>query len=103
MSSKLVKKQLGSLLAVEKTQIASQKQLKNKTNRRKKKTKTQKNPTAEIAEALAVRRANLQYFTKTQPTDKTKDLLVQVLRARGGASAPPIENQNEDLEFDDFF
>lgn len=103
MSTKLVKKQLGSILAgaVEKSQSTSQQP--SKTNRRQKKAKRkakkniERGPTAEV-----VRRTNLQYFAQTtKPSSATQDLLAQALLARGGAAAPAPPEHDDEFEFGD--
>ncbi|KAG7668088.1 hypothetical protein NADE_005128 [Nannochloris sp. 'desiccata'] len=107
MSSKLVKKQLGTILAsaVEKSQItADQKTKRSKTDQKKlrkqqKQAKQKRGPSVE-----AVRRANLQYFSQTaKPAATTQDLLAQALRSRGAgsgsASAAPVEKEADYFGF----
>ena len=109
MSSKLVKKQLGTILAgaVEKSQITSyqQKPKKSKTDQKKlrkqqKQAKQKRGPSAE-----AVRIANLQYFSQTaKPASATQDLLAQALRSRGATArvaAPVVEEQDDYLNYGD--
>jgi len=104
MSSKLVKKQLSSILnSAEKSQITSsdQKTKRSKTGQKtlkkqQKKAKQKQGPSTE-----AIRRANLQYFSKTaKPAAATQDLLAQALRSRGAvnnsaAAAAPVDNEDD--------
>jgi hypothetical protein len=110
MSSKLVKKQLGTILAgaVEKSQIpkipSDQKaKKKSKADQKKlrkqhKQAKQQRGPNVE-----AVRRANLQYFSQTtKPAAATQDLLAQALRSRGAGIAPaPVSKEDDYLDYGD--
>ena len=101
MSTKLVKKQLGSILAgaIENSQATSQQPSKAKRRQQKAKRKskkvTERGPNKEL-----VRRTNLQYFTQTsKPSSTTQDLLAQALRSRGAAAQAPPQ---DDEDFDDF-
>jgi hypothetical protein len=106
MSSKLVKKQLGTILAgaEKKPHIASdQKAKKSKTKDQKKlrkqikQAKQKRGPSTE-----AVRRANLHYFSQTaKPAAATQDLLAQALRSRGAGSAAAPAEKKDDFYGDD--
>jgi hypothetical protein len=102
MSSKLVKKQLGTILAgaVEKSQITSQQKTKKSKTDRKKLKIQQKQAIKERGPSVeAVRRANLQYFSQTtKPAAATQDLLAQALRSRGaaaGSTGARVEKEDE--------
>lgn len=105
MSSKLVKKQLGSILAsvVEKSQITTnQKTKRSKTDQKKLKKKQKQAKQKQGPSVEAVRRANLQYFSQTaKPAAATQDLLAQALRSRGAgsgsaaAAAAPVQKEDE--------
>ena len=106
MSSKLVKKQLGSILAgaVEKSTGASHKQHSNKSKRRQNNLKSQNKVKKERGSSKdAIRRANLQYYTQTsKPSAATKDLWAKVLTARGVAqAAPTVDATDEEFDFGD--
>lgn len=108
MSSKLVKKQLGTILAgaVEKSQITSQQKPKKNKVEQKKLKKQQKQVKKEKRgpNVEAVRRANLQYFSQTaKPAAATQVLLAQALRSRGASAAAPVTTQDDDLDYEDDF
>lgn len=105
MSSKLVKKQLSSVLAgaVEKSRNPASQPAPVKSKRRQRKSKTGgKARAASKPSAEAVRAANLEYFKQTaRASAATQDLLAQALRICGGGGAAAEQPQDDDDFGDD--
>ncbi len=104
MSSKLVKKQLSSVLAgaVDKSRNPTSQTAPAKAKRRQRKPKKgPKGAAAKGPSAEAIRAANLQYYKETaRPSAATQELLAKALAVCGGPAAAAAQPQDDD-EFGD--